>query len=150
MLFHTNFRYSSHALSHLRFPLCTSNWKWLCDKLQMSSGFGFLQLQSAKSFKSCKKFKCLSIFIGLVVVNVVNCLWQFLTTESPLKIMKNIFYFMLKAQFVLEIFTLLSWQQVKVMCENGFIRKPRLISKFMTSKARQHVIKIPIAQYLKR
>ena len=41
MLFHTNFRYYSHALSHLRFPLCTSNWKWLCDKLQMSSGFWF-------------------------------------------------------------------------------------------------------------
>ena len=33
---------------------------------------------------------------------------QYLTTESPLNLMKNIFYFMLKALFVLEIFTFLS------------------------------------------
>ena len=32
-----------------------------------------------------------------------------LRTESPLKMMKNAFYFMLKALFVLEIFTFLSW-----------------------------------------
>ena len=33
---------------------------------------------------------------------------QFLTTESPLRMMKNAFYFMLKAVFVVEIFTFLS------------------------------------------
>ena len=33
----------------------------------------------------------------------------FLTIEIPLKIMKNAFYFMLKALFVLEVFTFLSW-----------------------------------------
>ena len=33
---------------------------------------------------------------------------QFLATQSPLKIMKNAFYFTLKALFVLEIFKLLS------------------------------------------
>ena len=33
---------------------------------------------------------------------------QFLTTESPLKIMKNPFYFNLKALFVLKIFKFLS------------------------------------------
>ena len=32
---------------------------------------------------------------------------EFLTIENPLKIMKNAFYFMLKALFVLEIFTFL-------------------------------------------
>ena len=32
---------------------------------------------------------------------------QFLTTESPLKMIKNVFYFMLKALFVLEIFQFL-------------------------------------------
>ena len=32
---------------------------------------------------------------------------QFLTIESPLKTMKNAFYFMLKALFVLKIFTFL-------------------------------------------
>ena len=34
---------------------------------------------------------------------------KFVTTESPLKTMTNVF-FMLKALFVLEIFTLLSWR----------------------------------------
>ena len=34
---------------------------------------------------------------------------QFLTIESPLKMIKNSFYFMLKALFVLEIFIFLSW-----------------------------------------
>ena len=34
---------------------------------------------------------------------------QFLTIESPLKMIKNAFYFMIKALFVLEIFTFLSW-----------------------------------------
>ena len=34
---------------------------------------------------------------------------QFLTTESPLKMMKNVFYFTLKALFVLKIFKFLSW-----------------------------------------
>ena len=33
---------------------------------------------------------------------------QFLTTEAPLKIMKNAFYFTLKALFVLKIFKLFS------------------------------------------
>ena len=33
---------------------------------------------------------------------------QFLTIESPLKMMKNSFYFILKTPFVLEIFTFLS------------------------------------------
>ena len=34
---------------------------------------------------------------------------QFLATESPLKIMKNIFYFISKAILVLKIFKFLSW-----------------------------------------
>ena len=34
---------------------------------------------------------------------------QFLATESPLKIMKNVFYFTLKAFFVPKIFKFLSW-----------------------------------------
>ena len=33
---------------------------------------------------------------------------QFLTTDSSLKLMANVFYFMLKALFVLKIFTFLS------------------------------------------
>ena len=34
---------------------------------------------------------------------------QFFATESPLKMMKNTFYFMLKSFFVLKIFRFLSW-----------------------------------------
>ena len=34
---------------------------------------------------------------------------QFLAIESPLKIMKNVFYFALKALFVLKIFKFLFW-----------------------------------------
>ena len=33
---------------------------------------------------------------------------QFLATETPLKMMKNVFYFILKALFVLKIFKILS------------------------------------------
>ena len=40
---------------------------------------------------------------------LLSGLRQFLTTESPLKMMKNAFYFMLKAFFVLKIFTFLYW-----------------------------------------
>ena len=47
--------------------------------------------------------------------NLISCavqfldLIQFLTIESPLKIMKNVFYFMLKAPFLFKIFTFLPW-----------------------------------------
>ena len=34
---------------------------------------------------------------------------QFLATESPLKMMKNAFYFLSKALFVLKVFKFLSW-----------------------------------------
>ena len=37
------------------------------------------------------------------------CDWQFLATESPLKIMKNAFYFTSKALSVLKIFKFSSW-----------------------------------------
>ena len=48
--------------------------------------------------------------------------------ESPLKMMENGFYFILKALFVLKIFKF--W-----LCRrNGLIRKITLISKLMTSQ----------------
>ena len=52
--------------------------------------------------------------------------------ENPLKIMKNAFYFILEALFVLKIFNfvLTFWACRK----NGLIRKIKLISKFMTSE----------------
>ena len=58
-----------------------------------------------------------------------------LIAESPLKMMKNAFYFMLKAIFALQIFTFLPYLFDHV--ENGLIRKLRLISKYMTSQVGQ-------------
>ena len=53
-----------------------------------------------------------------------------LKMESPLKMMKNAFYFTLKALVVLKIFKFLSCLCMK----NGLIRKIRSISKFMMSQ----------------
>ena len=50
--------------------------------------------------------------------------------EISLKMMKNVFYFMLKSLFVLEYFCL----DYLVTWKNGLTRKLRLISKFMTSQ----------------
>ena len=40
---------------------------------------------------------------------ILSGLRQFLATQSPLKLMKNDFYFTLKALFVLKVFKFLSW-----------------------------------------
>ena len=47
--------------------------------------------------------------LTLVPKDPLSDVRQFLTTESPFKMMKNAFYFMLKALFVLQIFKFLSW-----------------------------------------
>ena len=77
-----------------------------------------------------------------------NCIICFI--ESPLKIMKYAFYFILKALFVLKILRFLS--QLLVNMENGLIRKIRLTSKVMTSQPGLQTItnsyKKHIAQYL--
>ena len=61
--------------------------------------------------------QCISAYFQLRERYVLNLLSSFmteipipifLTIENPLK-MKNVFYFMLKARFVLEIFTFLFW-----------------------------------------
>ena len=62
--------------------------------------------------------------------------------------MKNAFYFMLKAFFVLDIFTFLPW--FFVYAENNLIRKLRLISKFMTSKPGQQIVTINILSNISR
>ena len=43
------------------------------------------------------------------IIGALSGLRQFLATESPLKIMKNAFYFTSKALFILKIFNFLSW-----------------------------------------
>ena len=45
---------------------------------------------------------------SITIKDAHSSLRQFLATESPLKMMKNAFYFTLKAPLVLKIFKLLS------------------------------------------
>ena len=86
---------------------------------------------------------------GGVLKGALLGLRQFLTIESPLKMVKNVFYFTLKALFALKIFKFLS-------CEFGHIAK-RLdkkdkvnfkfydISAWLTNNCNTH-----IAQYLEK
>ena len=53
--------------------------------------------------------------------------------DSPSKIMKNAFYFILKTLLVLKIFKFLSWHFGNVK-KPSLIRRIRLISKFKTSQ----------------
>ena len=53
--------------------------------------------------------------------------------ESPLKMMKNVFYFIVKPYFIDKIFNFLSWFFLSSR-KNSLIRKIKLISKFMTSQ----------------
>ena len=43
------------------------------------------------------------------LIGALSDLKQVLTNESPLKIMKNVFYFTVKSLFVIRIFKFLSW-----------------------------------------
>ena len=58
------------------------------------------------------------------------------------------FYFILKVLFVLEIFKLLSW--LLVMQKIGLKRKPRLISKFLTSQTGQQIIEMHVLSNISR
>ena len=60
-----------------------------------------------------------------------NCFICF--NESPLKMVKNDFYFILKALFVLKIFKFLSC--LFGHAKSSLIRNIKLISKFITSQA---------------
>ena len=51
------------------------------------------------------KLKCL---YHIILKGALEGLRQFFITESPLKMMKNAFYFTLKALFVLKVFKFLS------------------------------------------
>ena len=71
-----------------------------------------------------------------------------MANESPLKIMKNAFYFTLKV---------FSFSRYLTFCldflitqKNGLIRKIRSATKFMTSQPRKQTIAIHILQYISR
>ena len=73
----------------------------------------------------------------------VSGLRQFLAAESPLKMMKNAFYFTLISLFVLKRYLNFCFDFL-FMEKNGLIRKIRLISNFMTSQPRKQTIAIHI------
>ena len=100
------------------------------------------------------KFIVVLLLIYLKFVNIHErrkglflCLRQFLTTESPLKIMKNAFYLIFKALYCLKIFTFFCLDFL-VTLENSLIRK--IISKFMTPQTRQLTITIDILPHLQK
>ena len=70
--------------------------------------------------------------------------------ESHLETIKNVFYFMSKALFVLEMFAFLTWNFDYVEKRNSLIRKLRLISKFMTSQTRQQMTTMHIFPNISR
>ena len=88
-------------------------------------------------------FKTVVFFLKILTNFITACfckmlkgalsgLRQFLATESPLKMMKNAFYFTSKALFVLKIFKFCL--EFLVMYQNGLIKTIRIISNFMTSR----------------
>ena len=87
---------------------------------------------------SCENFK-----------GALSDLRQFLATESPLKMMKNAFYFTLKKLFSFSKY-LSFCLDFLVMCKNGLIRKVRLILKFMTSQPGYQTIAILILPNISR
>ena len=74
----------------------------------------------------------LLLCFGLMFKGALSGLRQFLAAESYFKMMKNAFYFTLKALLALKIYKV--YLHSLVMQKNGLIRKLRLISKFMTSR----------------
>ena len=81
---------------------------------------------------------CINLqFRGLLwrslIKDAPSSLKQFLATERPLKMIKNSFYFTLKALFFSKYlnFNL----KLLVLLRNGLIRKIKVISKLMTSQA---------------
>ena len=67
---------------------------------------------------------------------------QLLAAESLLKIMKNAFYFTLKALFVLKIFKF--FPDLLFMQKNGLIREIRLISKLTMLQPGKQAIEIHV------
>ena len=84
----------------------------------------------------------------LILLEIAACnikgalsgLRQFLAIESPLKMMKNAFYFTLKALFVLKIFKFLSWIFGHVAKRLDKEDKVNFKFYFVTSKCNTHIV----------
>ena len=64
-------------------------------------------MQDSAKFYVRRKYLYVSPWTFLMLKGPILGLRQFLTIEIPLKIMEDAFYFMLRALFVLEVFTFL-------------------------------------------
>ena len=87
----------------------------------------------------CKSHRNLKLNSNLpqkILIYFIDSLKKFLIyfIESLLKMLKNAFYIIFKALFVLKIFKFLSWL-FGHMDKRGLMRKMRLIWKFMTSQS---------------
>ena len=94
---------------------------WCC--LYTNLGLSYYSKYFDKPFKNCQFIRFYLLFflrksykyLMIILHNLTNFkgtssgLRQFLATESPLKRMKNAFYFTLKPLFVFKIFRFLSW-----------------------------------------
>ena len=84
-----------------------------------------------------------------IIKGPMPCLRQFLTNENPLKMMKNAFYFMLKALFVLGIIAFLSWlfgyAEKRLDMKTTVNFKTRDVTDWTTDNYNTH-----ITQYLKK
>ena len=76
-------------------------------KLSCGCGFFVSIWKKGRVFSHNKKLGVSGKVI--CVKGALSGLTQVLATESPLKMVKNAFYFILKAPFILKIFKLLSW-----------------------------------------
>ena len=93
----------------------------IIEKRNVLASLHFFHFHYLKSILNDDSFK-----------GVLLCLRQCLATESPLKMMKDVFYFTSKAPFVLKIFSFCL--EFLVMYQNGLMKKIRLISNFMTQQ----------------
>ena len=73
---------------------------------------------------------------------------QFLTIENSLKVMKNAFYFILKALFILEILSFLAW--LFGFVEKWLDKKAMVNFKFMAPYTGQQIITIHLIPNISR
>ena len=84
----------------------------------------------------------------MLIKGTLRGLRQFLATENPLRIIKNAFYFTLKAVSIINTFKFCSefFDDVR----NRLIRKLKLISNFMTSQTGKQIITVYILPHISR
>ena len=91
------------ALTNVAIPLARDNLPGLVSNLTSNAINKIKRKISGKGALRAGK-----VFTLLILEGALSGLRQFLATESPLKMMKNAFYFTSKALFVLKIFKFIS------------------------------------------